>query len=50
MEEIFWGSGGAHGFKGERRGAKEKFNSHMPYLLLGAEHVCLREGQKHPIG
>ena len=34
----------------EGGGAKEKFNSHMPYLLLGAEHVCLREGQKHPIG
>ena len=50
VEEIFRGRGGAHGFKGERRRAKEKFNSHMPYLLLGAEHVCLREGQKLPTG
>lgn len=30
--------------RGNEEGAKEKFNSHMPYLLLGAEHVCLREG------
>ena len=45
MEEIFRGRGGAHGFKGERRGAKEKFKSHMPYLLLGAEHVSQRRAK-----
>ena len=46
MEEIFWSRGGAHDFKGR---TKEKFKSHMPYLYLGAEQVCLREGEKLPI-
>ena len=41
----FWGGGGAHGFRGNEEGAKEKFNSRMPYLYLGAEQVCLREGE-----
>ena len=36
--------------RGKRSGAKEKFNSHMLYLYLGAEQVCLREGEKLPIG
>ena len=43
---IFWSRGGAHDFKGR---TKEKFKSHMPYLYLGAEQVCLREGEKLPI-
>ena len=31
--------------RGERSGDKEKFKSRMPYLYLGAEQVCLREGE-----
>ena len=31
--------------RGNEEGAKEKFNSRMPYLCLGAEQVCLREGE-----
>ena len=29
--------------RGNEEGAKEKFNSRMPYLYLGAEQVCLFE-------
>ena len=35
--------------RGNEERAKEKFNSHMPYLYIGAEQVCLREGEKLPI-
>ena len=31
--------------RGNEEGAKEKFNSRMPYLYLGAKQVCLREGE-----
>ena len=34
---------------GNEERAEEKFNSHMPYLYIGAEQVCLREGKKLPI-
>ena len=32
--------------RGNEERAEEKFNSHMPYLYIGAEQVCLREGEK----
>ena len=35
--------------RGNEEGAKEKFNSHIPYLLLG-RNMCVSEGQKLPIG
>ena len=35
--------------RGNEERAEEKSNSHMPYLYIGAEQMCLREGKKLPI-